>query len=391
MELFKASNQWATRPSDERFWDLNEMQQACEGYKQSAQEVQVKYSDLRFEADGSEIFVSGKARIPAKLTNWAFGQVCQKVNAPASYLRTLPSTLAVQNLNHGFTKPIDEEENYAKLMFHKNGSLVLRAATSLKYKRVWNADIISSLQRYVPMGWQVPPARPAGVKNERTRIATSADVLRLQKGGLSINEGDTIAPAGLYASDHDMFVFMVNETNPVNDGTGHGLGRGFFLWNSEVGAASVGVMSFLYDAVCGNHIVWGAKNVEEVRIRHIGNADTKAFSSIRAELISYANSSVSDLEAQIRKARAFEFAGPGASKEAVVEAVIAFAVKAKAPLSQKIIADAYDVAVKEERYGSPRSAWAIANGLTELSQECTYTDERIKIDRAAGKVLEMVF
>ena len=92
MELFKASNQWATRPSDERFWDVPEMLQSCEAYKASSQEAQVKYSDLRFEADGREIFITGKARTQARLSHWAFGQVCQKVGAPASYLRTLPAT-----------------------------------------------------------------------------------------------------------------------------------------------------------------------------------------------------------------------------------------------------------------------------------------------------------
>ena len=393
MELFKASNQWATRPADERFWDVPEMLQSCEAYKASSQEAQVKYSDLRFEAEGREIFITGKARTQARLSHWAFGQVCQKVGAPASYLRTLPATLAVQNLNHGYSKPaeMEMEEDYARLMFHRNGSLILRAATSLKYKRIWNADIVSRIQEYIPQGWQVPPARPSGVANERTRKATAIDVLRLGKGGLSIKEGDLIAPAGLYASDHDMFMFMVNETNRVNDGTGHGLGRGFFLWNSEVGASSVGIMSFLYDAVCGNHICWGVKNVEEIRIRHIGNADSKSFSSIRAELISYANSSVSDLEAQIKAARTYEFGGVGADKDAVVAAVLAYATKVKAPISQAIVSRAYDVTEERGRYGSPRSAWGIANGLTELSQESTYTDERVKIDRAAGKLLQIVF
>jgi hypothetical protein len=29
-------------------------------------------------------------------------------------------------------------------------------------------------------------------------------------------------------------------------------------------------MTFLYEYVCGNHRVWGASNVVEVKIRHIG-------------------------------------------------------------------------------------------------------------------------
>ena len=44
-----------------------------------------------------------------------------------------------------------------------------------------------------------------------------------------------IAPAGIYASDHDMFAFLVNEEYRIDDGSDGGLARGFFVQNSEVG------------------------------------------------------------------------------------------------------------------------------------------------------------
>jgi hypothetical protein len=72
-------------------------------------------------------------------------------------------------------------------------------------------------------GWRVPPARLAQGDDRQARPATASDVLddREGGGGLSINLGDMIAPAGLYASDRDMFVFMVNEKNPIEDGRGN--------------------------------------------------------------------------------------------------------------------------------------------------------------------------
>ena len=76
-----------------------------------------------------------------------------------------------------------------------------------------------------------------------------------------------IAPAGLYASDHDCFAFMVNESVTVDDGSDGGLCRGFFVSNSEVGAASLKFTS-LYRSVCGNHIVWGAKQAQERHCPH---------------------------------------------------------------------------------------------------------------------------
>jgi hypothetical protein len=56
------------------------------------------------------------------------------------------------------------------------------------------------------------------------------------------------------------------------------------------------------------------------------------------------------------------------------------------------VREAYAVAeARTDRYGDPRTAWAMANGLTEHSQTFTNIDARTAVDRAAGKVLEMVF
>ena len=387
MELFKASKQWAERPADQRFWDLEEMAKVTSQYADSAVEATVKFGEVRVEALDGEVKVVGRKGIPARLTHWSFSQLCQRADAPPSYLRELPATLAAQNLNHGLAKGGGVEET--KLLFHKNGDFVLRAANGPGYSRIWNADIIDKLITTLPSGWRVPPARPAGVANERTRVATSADVLRLQKSGLSIKVGDPIAPAGLYASDHDMFAFLVNEDRTIDDGTGHGLGRGFFVWNSEVGAASFGIMTFLYDAICGNHIVWGAKGVQELRIRHMGEANQKAFGGIRAELIKYADESASDVEAKIKTARRYEF---GTTKEEAVDAAFKAIVRTGgAWISKKKLENAFDVAEERGRYGAPGTAWALVNGLTELSQETEHADQRVAIDRAAGKIMEVAF
>jgi len=55
MELFKAANQWATRPADERFWTLQEAAHACLAYRRQAGTKAVPYADLRVEADVARI------------------------------------------------------------------------------------------------------------------------------------------------------------------------------------------------------------------------------------------------------------------------------------------------------------------------------------------------
>lgn len=395
MEIFKASNQWSTRPADERFETLTDLEVACSAYRASAREKSVAISDLRAEAVDGDVRLVGRAGVPARVSHWAFGQLAQRAGAPASYLRGLPATLAVQNLNHGLkARGEAEPEANASLLFHQNGDLLLRAATSERYDRIWNADLATRCRELSERdGWQVPPARPAPVAGLKTRKATAADVLRAsaqstRAGGLVVKEGDEIAPAGIYASDHDLFVFLVDESAGVDDGTGHHLSRGMMLWNSEVGATSMGGMFFLYDAICGNHIVWGAQNVSEIRVRHVGDANAKAFGRLALEARRYANEGANEIEARIVAARRKEL---GATKEEVLDAIFGLVAKRRIQITGKQAEAAYTIAEATPRYGSPRTAWAMANGLTELSQNTAHADERVKIDRAAGKLLEAMF
>ena len=385
--LKQANNQWANRPADERFWDLPELIAARKASAQSSVEKLVPTASLYVtELDGG-IALHGGAGNPALLTHFAFGQLCQDIGAPAGYLRQLPARLATECLREGLSSDRRVTANDASLLLQQNGKLYLRAITSDKYARIWDWQIAEALANNLPVGWRVPPARPAGATAERTRPATELDVLRLQIPGLSINVGDTISPAGLYAGDRDMFIFMVNEENAIVD-NGTVLGRGFFLWNSEVGSRSFGISTFLYDAVCGNHIVWGARNIKEVTLRHIGSANDRAFLSLRMDLVEYANSSVGADAARIKIARSFMF---GSTKQEAVGALISMIASKRIQLTQGQLNSAYDIALESSRYGAPGSLWGMVNGLTELSQRSEYADKRVTIDRAAGKLLEVAF
>lgn len=374
MELYKAHQQWSNRPADETFESISAMHEACSAYRDSANTATVAYESIRVEAVKGDLQLTGREGIPAKLTNWAFGQLSQRAGAPASYLRQLPATLAAQNLNHGLAaagREGSDEERTAKLLFHRNGGLVLRAATSDKYARIWNNEVtgrLVALQERQP-NWALPLAY---VREPGSR-------------GFSGLTG-VMAPRGAYASDHDMFCLLVDQTRRVAcPGTKDGLFRGFFVWNSEVGASSFGLCAFLFDQVCGNQIIWGAKNVSELRIRHVGNASPRAFQSIGIEVRRFAESSTSDMEAKIAAAQRFEL---GATKDAVLDSILG---KRIPEISRKRLDDAYSAAESADRYGSPRTVWGMVNGLTEISQKTPHMDERVKLDRAAGKVLEIAF
>ncbi len=44
--------------------------------------------------------------------------------------------------------------------------------------------------------------------------------------------------------------------------------RGFYCWNSEVGAKTLGLASFYLRAVCQNRNLWGVEDFQEIVIRH---------------------------------------------------------------------------------------------------------------------------
>src|SRR5687767_5857002 len=118
INLFSASNQWATRPADERFWGISDARAAAEAYKATAVEFERPWGDLRVEAINGDVKLIGKAGLPATLTHYAFGQLANKAGAPAEYLRRLPATLAAQNVNHGLRHNVDQA-SVAALMAHK--------------------------------------------------------------------------------------------------------------------------------------------------------------------------------------------------------------------------------------------------------------------------------
>jgi hypothetical protein len=336
--------------------------------------------DIRVEAIDGRVEISGRTGTHAEVTNFAFGQLAARADAPASYLRSLPATLAVQNINHGLKARSDHGP--AKLLLHKNGGYFARAITSDKYSRLWNHTISEKLLRLADLGWVPAPAYvPWGqdAENFDTRIATAEDASL----SLTIKPGTVIAPAGLYASFEDMFVFLVQKDKVINDGSASGLMRGIIVWNSEVGKSTFGMQSFYFRGVCGNHIIWDAEDVKELRMRHVGLTDDKAFRGLEFELRKYANGSADLMEAKIESSRKFVL------KSTKPEDVIDFIFEKK--ILSRFDAKRAIEAVVTDVDGPAYTSWGLAQGITRISQSELNADKRTELDRAAGRVLQVAF
>jgi hypothetical protein len=357
MELFHANKQWSTRPADQEFKSVQAMYQACRAYADTAVEADgVQLASLRVENMDGDLALVGRKNIPARLTNWAFGQLAARVGAPAGYLETLPATLAAQNLNHGLAHKVATagKEALVNLLFHRNGEMISRSINGERYSRFWNWEVCERLLDMERRGYS--PARPD-----------------IRIGGLA----DRIP---LYASDHDMFAFLAHADRVVREpGNPDGLRRGIIVSNSEVGAGKLRVLQFLYRAMCGNHIIWGAEDVLDLSLVHVG--DLRGRMRVwQAKIDAYMNGATTADENAIAASKSRLIAS---TKEEVLDAIFG---KRSIGLSRKMITAGYDACLPDVD-GDPRSPWGLAQGLTRASQETSYTDKRMDVDKAAGRIL----
>jgi hypothetical protein len=148
--------------------------------------------------------------------------------------------------------------------------------------------------------------------------------------------------------------------------------------NSDVGAASFDVDTFLFDYVCMNRIVWGVSNHERVSFRHSAGAPARFAETIAPALLRYSEESTSGIVQSIEAARAARIGDP--------EAVDKF-LAARFTKSQVSAVKAAHMADE----GRPiESLWDVATGVTAYARGIEYQDSRFELERAAGKVLDMV-
>jgi len=229
-------------------------------------------------------------------------------------------------------------------------NLLCAAFTGPSYGRIWDASVVEFLMEAVDgTCWQVPPALPFGGSEN----------------------------AGLYASDRDIFAFMVNPEDRI-EVNGAKLGRGFFCWNSETGAATFGLTTFLYNWVCRNHIVWGAEDVCELRIIHRHRAPERLISEAIPLLNRFVESRPAAKSIRETITRAMD-TKVGDSLEQVQERY------KSAPFTRKELSDAWNTGLAEHE--DVTTLWGMIQGLTAVARFHDHADTRVDLERRAGALL----
>ena len=361
--LHAASRQWASRPSDERFVNLHDLHAfTSEQHRASAAKV-VSSKSITCEPASNDptggLVIVGKAGSPAAPTHFAFGQLANLAGAPAGYLRTLAAPLAADCVNYGL-KVVRDVADVGLLLRRDGEGITVAAATGPNYGRVWDDAITGALLRNFGDGvtgdWRVPGEFGKAV--EVTKANTT-----------------------LYAGDRDMFVFLADETNRItlpNRRNGHqgSLARGFFVRNSSVGAGLLEITAFLFDYACSNRIVWGATDITRIAIRHTSGAPDRWLDKALPVLENYRHAAASPIEARLQAAQAKK-----------VDNVEDFLKSRK--WTSSLIAKAQ--AAHEDEEGRPmETIWDIVTGATAAAKSVQWQDDRVTIERAAGKLLDLV-
>ena len=149
--LTQAHRQWATRPADQRFTSLTELQAFAALSRQTSRSKVVSTREIElFPAadDHRGLLIGARDGTQAAPTHWSFGQLCSlaATPSPASYFRDsrLPTPIIADclNFNLRFTRGVED----VKLLVSGQGDDVeLRAATGPRYGRIWNADVVDAL------------------------------------------------------------------------------------------------------------------------------------------------------------------------------------------------------------------------------------------------------
>lgn len=371
-----AHRQWATRPADEKFQTIDDLEIRLSSRKRISIERNAEISDLTVAPTTLEdMFFGDVAEITQEkedekgdivlmnngkelwFNHWSFGQVCLLAKAPAQYMRTLTPYLISQCLNYSLPK-VQEK---IKLLTIENGSTELRATTSINYGRIWDIELIRAVRDMISANpsWHNP--------------------LAIARAG--------VYDAGLYASDRDVFMFFIDEDHIV-EVNGEGFHRGFFAWNSETGKTSFGLSTFLYDRVVGTHYILGSEGQYDIRIRHSSGAPDRAFKEILPRLRGYIESTTDREKEIILKAKNHEIIDTtGKMRDECKEGVIKWLMQ-RSGFTRSLASHAYDYA--EEKIGNPINLWDIVRALALIARDKEHIDARVDLERQAGKLIGIV-
>lgn len=367
----RVSSEWFSRPDDERYLSLSELYASVKGRADRSRTRTLESAAIRVEAHRDDpenlALILPDTEAPVAPTHWSFGQLASLVSAPAAYLRQLPAPLAGINLQYGLTSHRAEQ---IKTLETEDGRTELRAVTGPDYGRINDHELVAAVRKVAGNGtgdtrWKVPGTLDwsSGVYNPMVDITKDTTTL--------------------YASDRDVFLFLVDDMNPIEagklpDGSPDLYFRGFYCWNSEVGAKTLGIASFYLRAVCQNRNLWGVEDFQEISIRHSKYAANRFAHEAAPALTRFADSSPRPFVEGIRAARERVVARSDDDRTDFLR---------KRGFSKAETARIVETVLAEEGR-PPESVFDFVQGITAVARSKPQQDARLEMEGKAKKLLE---
>jgi hypothetical protein len=369
------SKQWASRPADQRYLSLDSLFEMTNRRKMAAVESEVasnhiiavaakdRPNEMVLALPGDQVFAP---------THYSFGQMFSLagIGACTPTARRAPAWLAADLLNNFMAGKTDPAKYYAD-----RESRMLRALTGPAYGRIYDADLVASVRKFAGNGTGDTPWKVPGVIN-------------WGNGTYNPNVDITQDTTTLYASDRDVFIFLVDDTHPIEigklaNGDPDLVFRGFYCFNSEVGSRSLGIATFFLRGVCQNRTLWGVENFQDIRIIHSRMSGDRFAREAEPALLRYANSSPDPLLSGIR-----------AAKEAMVgfdddKDRHKFLEKGGLGFSQETAKRILETFEREEQKRM-ESVWDVATGITAAARVLPFQDQRIEMEKVAASLLDRV-
>jgi hypothetical protein len=201
------SSEWFSRPDDQRFLSLTELREFVERRSERAVQQLVDVEAIRVNAETNDtetLTLSFKPdrnsgvretqAVTVAPTHWSFGQLSSLARAPAAYLRELPAKLAAVDLQYGLASRRSEN---VKMFYSPEGDLM--AATGANYGRIYDREVVEAVQKIAGDGvgetrWKIPGVLDWAADMYNPFVDPTKDTTTL------------------YASDRDVFMFLVDDT-----------------------------------------------------------------------------------------------------------------------------------------------------------------------------------
>lgn len=373
----EVSSQYWNRPADQRFLNLRDL---LDHTKKSADHSRSAIVDARM----IEVLTDSRDPEPLKFrvpglpddqpdtfapTNWSFNQVCSLIKAPAGYLGKLPAEIAGINVQHGL---MAYEQEHMKVYTQENGRSEFRAITGANYGRVYDHQLVEAVMRLAGNGtgdrrWKIP-----GTIDWSTRMYDP-------------NTPITTDSTTLFASDRDVFMFLVDDRHPIeigklDNGEPDLVFRGFYCWNSEVGSKTLGLACFYLRGVCCNRMMWGVEGFEEIRIPHHSRAPERFEQEVAPALDRFAETATAKLVNGVLTAKNAIVAKDDDGRTSYLRGQ-GFSKPEASAIIKRV--------VKEEHHEA-KSVWDFVQGITAVARDIQHQDQRVGMELRAKRILDKV-